>query len=56
MLAYINQLTLCAAFENSLADGMEKEKDLYFSTFSLKDFNEGISAFLEKRPPKFHHA
>ncbi len=35
--------------------GMALEKTLYYSTFSLGDCREGISAFLEKRSPKFKH-
>ncbi|KAF6829993.1 enoyl- hydratase [Colletotrichum plurivorum] len=42
--------------ENSHLDaGMTQEKSLYYSTFSLGDFNEGMSAFLQKRRPEFKH-
>ncbi|KAF3808459.1 Enoyl-CoA hydratase [Colletotrichum gloeosporioides] len=42
--------------ENSHLDaGMTMEKSLYYSTFSLGDFNEGMSAFLQKRRPEFKH-
>ncbi|KAJ0383538.1 hypothetical protein COL922a_010284 [Colletotrichum nupharicola] len=42
--------------ENSHLDaGMTMEKSLYYSTFSLDDFNEGMSAFLQKRRPEFKH-
>jgi len=34
---------------------MAMEKALYYSTFGLDDCKEGISAFLEKRAPKFAH-
>ncbi|KAM5384637.1 hypothetical protein ACJZ2D_001382 [Fusarium nematophilum] len=42
--------------ENSNLDaGMVHEKSLYYSTFGLGDFQEGITAFLEKRAPEFKH-
>ncbi|WYZ40002.1 hypothetical protein EsH8_IV_000343 [Colletotrichum jinshuiense] len=42
--------------ENSHLDaGMTMEKSLYYSTFSLGDFNEGMTAFLQKRRPDFKH-
>lgn len=34
---------------------MTMEKSLYYSTFSLGDFNEGMTAFLQKRRPDFKH-
>ncbi|ORY59065.1 enoyl-CoA hydratase/isomerase [Pseudomassariella vexata] len=40
---------------NHLDAGMVHEKALYYSTFSMADCKEGLSAFLEKRPPKFEH-
>ncbi|KAF4449730.1 enoyl- hydratase [Fusarium albosuccineum] len=43
--------------ENSHLDaGMTQEKSLYYSTFSLGDFKEGISSFLQKRAPSFLHS
>jgi enoyl-CoA hydratase len=42
--------------ENSHLDaGMVHEKSCYYSTFSLDDFKEGQSAFLQKRKPEFLH-
>ncbi|GJC80780.1 enoyl-CoA hydratase, mitochondrial [Colletotrichum liriopes] len=35
--------------------GMTLEKSLYYSTFGLGDFQEGMTAFLEKRRPDFKH-
>jgi hypothetical protein len=35
---------------------MAAEKSLYYSTFSLADFMEGISAFLKKRLAEFKHS
>ncbi|KDN60881.1 putative enoyl-CoA hydratase/isomerase [Colletotrichum sublineola] len=43
--------------ENSHLDaGMTMEKSLYYSTFGLGDFQEGMTAFLQKRRPDFKHA
>lgn len=42
--------------ENShLEAGMVHEKALYYATFSTHDCKEGMSAFLEKRAPRFEH-
>ncbi|KAJ0161297.1 Enoyl-CoA hydratase, mitochondrial [Colletotrichum tanaceti] len=42
--------------ENSHLDaGMTLEKSLYYSTFGLGDFAEGMTAFLQKRRPDFKH-
>jgi len=42
-----------AAYETTLQQGLQFEKRLFHSTFSLADRKEGMTAFLEKRPPKF---
>lgn len=41
------------ALETTLAEGMKLENDLFASTFALEDRSEGMSAFVEKRPPNF---
>ena len=41
------------ALETPLNEGMELEGDLFHSTFALEDRAEGMTAFLEKRPPQF---
>ncbi|CAF1100857.1 unnamed protein product [Rotaria sp. Silwood1] len=42
-----------AAFETTLAEGNRLEKRLFHTTFGLADRKEGMTAFLEKRKPKF---
>lgn len=41
------------AEETSLSQGIRFERRLFQSTFALEDRKEGMTAFLEKRPPKF---
>src|SRR4051794_1608253 len=43
------------AFETTLAQGMEVERDLFHKTFALEDRAEGMAAFIEKRPPVNKH-
>jgi enoyl-CoA hydratase len=38
-----------------LSEGIQLERRLFHSTFSLKDRQEGMAAFLEKRKPVFKH-
>lgn len=39
------------AFETSLSEGLQVERDLFRSTFALEDRSEGMAAFIEKRKP-----
>ena len=41
--------------DSGLDSGFAVERGLYYSSFDLKDKNEGISAFLEKRKPEWIH-
>jgi enoyl-CoA hydratase len=42
-----------AAEEGTLSDGLRLERQLFLLLFSTKDKDEGMKAFLEKRPPVF---
>jgi enoyl-CoA hydratase len=39
------------AFETTLAEGMNVERNLFHSSFALEDRSEGMAAFIEKRKP-----
>jgi len=43
------------AYETTLAEGVRFERRLFHSTFATDDQKEGMSAFVEKRTPKFRH-
>jgi enoyl-CoA hydratase len=43
------------AYETTLAEGIRFERRVFHSMFALEDQKEGMSAFVEKRPPKFKH-
>src|SRR5207302_5796521 len=41
------------AFETTLAEGIRFERRVFHSLFATEDQKEGMTAFIEKRPPKF---
>lgn len=41
------------AFETSLSEGLLFERRTFHASFALEDQKEGMTAFLEKRPPQF---
>jgi enoyl-CoA hydratase len=43
------------AFESTLDEGVQFERRLFHSLFSLEDQKEGMAAFVEKRKPVFKH-
>ena len=43
------------AFESTLAEGLLWERRVWHSSFATDDQTEGMTAFAEKRPPKFTH-
>jgi enoyl-CoA hydratase len=48
-----NKEMVNAALETSLAQGIAFERRLFHSLFALEDRKEGMTAFIEKRKPKF---
>lgn len=50
-----NFVLIAEAEATTLNAGLEIERALYYSSFSLGDCQEGVSAFLEKRAPNFRH-
>jgi len=43
------------AFEGALSEGLRFERRMFHSMFATLDQKEGMSAFLEKRPPAFQN-
>jgi enoyl-CoA hydratase len=41
------------AYETTLAEGLRFERRLFHAAFGTADKQEGMSAFVEKRPPAF---
>ena len=43
------------AYETTLAEGIKFERRVFHATFAIADQKEGMSAFVEKRPPQWKH-
>jgi enoyl-CoA hydratase len=43
------------AFETSLAEGVRFERRVFHTLFATKDQKEGMTAFIDKRPPQFQN-
>jgi enoyl-CoA hydratase len=43
------------AFETTLGEGIRFERRVFHSLFATRDQKEGMAAFVEKRPAKFHN-
>ncbi len=55
-VARLNKEAVNRAFELSLTEGVRFERRVFHGLFATKDQKEGMSAFAEKRPPKFSHS
>lgn len=52
-IAMMTKETVNAAYETTLRQGIMLERRLFHSMFAIEDQKEGMSAFVEKRPPQF---
>lgn len=52
-IAIMAKEAVSAAFETTLAQGVQFERRLFHSTFATEDQTEGMAAFVEKRAPEF---
>ena len=43
------------AYETTLAEGIRFERRLFHAMFATADQKEGMTAFVEKRPPNFEN-
>jgi enoyl-CoA hydratase len=43
------------AYETTLAEGVRFERRVFHGLFATHDQNEGMTAFVEKRAPKFEN-
>ena len=53
MAVRLAKQAVSSAEDGTLSDGLRHEKQLFLLLFSSKDKDEGMKAFLEKRPPVF---
>ena len=44
------------ALAEGLADGLDRERELFLEVFGSADAREGVEAFRARRPPRFGHA
>jgi enoyl-CoA hydratase len=51
--ARLGKRAVLTAFETSLSEGLEIERELFEETMQTEDRVEGMRAFVEKRPPEF---
>jgi enoyl-CoA hydratase len=52
---YMAKEAVNRAFETSLSEGIRFERRVFHSAFAMEDQKEGMTAFAEKRPPKFRN-
>jgi enoyl-CoA hydratase len=54
-IAEMTKDSINRAYETTLHEGIRFERRLFHSMFALTDQKEGMSAFVEKRTPRFQH-
>lgn len=54
-VAYAAKAAVLAAFETPLSQGLLIERQAFQAGFGLDDQTEGMTAFLDKREPRFRH-
>ena len=54
-IAMIAKEAVNRAYETTLAEGVHYERRAFHATFAIDDRKEGMTAFVEKRPPEFKH-
>ncbi len=52
-IAYMVKESVNRAYETTLAEGIRFERRLFHASFATADQKEGMTAFVEKRPPRF---
>src|SRR3546814_165675 len=52
-IAMMTKETVNRAYETTLSEGVRFERRLFHSMFATEDKKEGMTAFVEKRPPAF---
>ncbi len=54
-IAMMTKESVNRSFETTLAEGIRFERRLFSAMFAMADQKEGMTAFIEKRKPKFRH-
>jgi enoyl-CoA hydratase len=54
-IAMMTKESINRAYETSLAEGVRFERRVFHSQFAVADQKEGMTAFVEKRKPRFEH-
>ena len=52
---YATKRAVNASYETTLREGVQTERMLFLPLFGTSDQKEGMSAFVEKRSPKYNH-
>jgi enoyl-CoA hydratase len=53
--AMMTKESINRAYETTLAEGVRFERRVFHAMFAMADQTEGMSAFVEKRPPNFRN-